>query len=173
MPKYVYKIGDNEYVEFSTIVDNCTTYILDRDQMIALLTEPGSRHAMQLSEAKERLDRVDEVFCSARVPGCQFKSADEALKDMLGTINDVHHADYDEDEDRYIWRDDALTPETFREKYTYKGSDKPIKIIVHDGDTGETREWWSSRKQVKNIRRALKAYKGTSNELSERFRFDD
>lgn len=57
MPRYIAKLADNEYVEWSTVVDAPVTYIMTRDEMIRHLD--SNREVDRSYEAMERVKRAD------------------------------------------------------------------------------------------------------------------
>lgn len=57
MPRYIVKLADNEYVEFSTVVEAPVSQIVDRKIARALWGE-------------ERIERADTTGCSAHPPFC-------------------------------------------------------------------------------------------------------
>ena len=62
MPRYTLKLGDNEYLEWSTIVDAPVTYITDRDEMIAHLRFKYGDHI----DITRHMNIVDEQGTSCR-----------------------------------------------------------------------------------------------------------
>jgi hypothetical protein len=66
MAHVVHKIGDDEYVIWSTIVDNVIAYVLSREQVLTLQTRdfrPGTARFGREWEAWEReVDRADLLF---------------------------------------------------------------------------------------------------------------
>lgn len=65
MPHYLVKLADDEYVEWSTIVDAPITYIMNREEAIAY-TENESEST---EKGKDRVARVDEKGHSAHYFG--------------------------------------------------------------------------------------------------------
>lgn len=66
MPRYIAKLADNKYVEWSTIVDAPVTYILTRDQMLAHLDEQDGKRSFD--ENRQRLERCDKNGTSCQFP---------------------------------------------------------------------------------------------------------
>ena len=111
MGRYLYKVGDDKYIEFSTVIDAPTTYVCTREEMGECLAESirawhAQRAESEIDQIDERLDRADEHFCTYRIPGHRFASADEALQDLIDTYN-LNRPE-----------EDQLTTETFWKEYT-------------------------------------------------------
>ena len=62
MPKYIAKLKEDGYVEWSTIVDAPVTYILTREHMLAHLDAEYGRSSFEGN--RERLDRADKYGTS-------------------------------------------------------------------------------------------------------------
>jgi hypothetical protein len=67
MPKFLVKLADNEYVEWSTVVDAPLTPIMDREQALehSYRGIRGGREVERRVYAAERVDRTDRNNHSA------------------------------------------------------------------------------------------------------------
>jgi hypothetical protein len=67
MPKFLVKLADNEYVEWSTVVDAPVTPVMDREQAIAASYRRirGGREVERREYAAERVARTDRNGHSA------------------------------------------------------------------------------------------------------------
>jgi hypothetical protein len=77
MPRCLVKLADDEYVEWSTVVDAPVTYAMTRDEMADYLR--GEYGAHREHETPARLDRCDERGHSALWPGADRANCAEAF----------------------------------------------------------------------------------------------
>lgn len=66
MPKFLMKLGDDQYVEWSTVVDDATTFPMSREEIAGWLTEEYGRSSVNQEWIATHLARCDETGHSAR-----------------------------------------------------------------------------------------------------------
>jgi hypothetical protein len=92
MGHILYKVGDDQYIEFSTETDSPCSDVMSREEMVDhLIEEYYAWHRRQaeyeIERIGDRLDFVDEHYSSSRIPGTSLNSAEEAVEDIVETYN--------------------------------------------------------------------------------------
>lgn len=81
MPRCIVKIDENKYIEWTTVCDAPTTFIMNRDEMLSYLNAQDSERSFD--ENRKRLDRADLHGTSFHAPTSlkQIISGNRAGKD--------------------------------------------------------------------------------------------
>ncbi len=110
MPRCILKLGEDQYLEWSTVVDAPTTYICTREEMKNFLIKQDANKIN--IEVEERLLRAD-------TNGTSFISGDS-------TVQSVISANRAGDNEKH------LTLKQIKEKYTYKeGKEQNESVEKH------------------------------------------
>lgn len=110
MGKCIVKTGDDEYIEFSSVVDAPTTYFCTRQEMLEHLDTPRrGEFWMREGEAEALLKDVDLRLTSARI-GAPPDNYEDALREILDAYNRNRPGQ-------------MLSVERFRQKFTWGADD--------------------------------------------------
>jgi hypothetical protein len=87
MPKYIFKVGENEYLEWSTIVDAPVSYIYTREGMARYLSQRAGYSGYPTSGNPEQdLRDIEQRLVRADTQGTSDMTVDgpQSLDDLMG-----------------------------------------------------------------------------------------